>query len=444
MSQLNTIVQDHSKPEILLQKLIRFNTVNPPGNESECIRFIYSILKQAGIEVVILGKKPERLNLVARLKGQGVKPPLLMYGHADVVTAQYQEWYYPPFGGIINNDCVWGRGALDMKGALAMMICSILRAKSEGYVPLGDIILCIVGDEEDSGAYGAKYIVENHAYLFDNVHYAIGEIGGFSMKIAGKKFYPIMVSEKQRCGIKCTISGHGGHGSLPIRNDAMAKLGGLLTVLNKKRLPVHITPAVKMMIEALAANISFPTDIMIKGLLNPLLADRILDIMGYKGRVFEAVLHNTVNGTIVQGGDKINVIPGQIELCLDGRILPGIDLEEFLEELHHIIGKDIKYEVLFFEKGPDKIDMGLFHTLSHILREEDDEGISIPFVVSGVTDARFFAGLGIQTYGFTPMILPDDIDFSRLIHSANERIPIAALKFGTESIYKLIKRYGYE
>ncbi len=194
-----------------------------------------------------------------------------------------------------------------------------------------------------------------------------------------------------------------------------------------------------------AANMSFfPTGIMIKALLNPLLTDHMLDIMGDKGRAFDAVLHNTVNETIVQGGDKINVIPGQIELYFDVRILPGIDLEEFLEELYHIIGKDIKCEVLFFEKGPDKIDMGLFHTLSQILKEEDDEGISIPFVVSGVTDARFFAGLGIQTYGFTPMILSDNIDFSRLIHSANERIPIAALKFGTESIYKLIKRYGYE
>lgn len=441
MSYSNNILFDYPEPEVLLQNLIRFNTTNPPGNEAECIKYIYNLLKDAGIEVVILSENPERLNLVARLKGQGIKPPLLMYGHADVVTTEHQEWDYPPFEGILADDCVWGRGALDMKGALSMMICAILRTKSEGFVPLGDIILCIVSDEEADGTYGGKYIVENHAHIFKDVKHAIGEIGGFTMRIGGKKFYPIMVSEKQRCGIKAVIKGQGGHGSLPLKNGTMSKLGSILDILNKKRLPVHVTPPTRMMINALASNMPFTSGIITKALLNPAVTDRVLDIMGDKGRVFDAVLHNIVNATIVHGGNKINVIPSQVELNFDVRILPGIRLETLLDELQQLLGTDVKLDVLFFEKGPDKIDMSLFDTLSQIIKEEDKEGIPIPFIVSGVTDARFFSRLGIQTYGFTPMILPEDIDFSKLIHSSNERIPVAALKFGTESIYKLIKRY---
>jgi acetylornithine deacetylase/succinyl-diaminopimelate desuccinylase-like protein len=441
MSLSTNINLEDSKPEVLLQKLIRFKTINPPGNEADCIKFVYNLLKEAGLEVVLLCDKPERLNLVARLKGQGTKPPLLMYGHVDVVTTEYQDWEYPPFEGILADECIWGRGALDMKGALSMMICAILRAKEENFVPQGDVILCLVSDEEDGGEYGAKYIVENHKDLFDGVKYAIGEIGGFTMRIGGKRFYPIMVSEKQRCGIKVVIKGEGGHGSLPMRDGAMAKIGNIINTLNKKRLPVHITPPVKMMIEALASNMSFAPGMAMKALLKPAMTDFLLTRMGHQGRIFDSVLHNTVNATIVQGGNKINVIPSEIELSFDVRMLPGVQLEELLEELQTLVGNDVKLEVLFYDKGPEKIDLGLFNTLAQIIKEEDHEGIPIPFVVSGVTDARFFSKLGIQTYGFTPMILPEGIDFSKLIHNSNERIPVNALRFGAESIYKLITRF---
>lgn len=442
MSYTNKFSKDALTPEILLQKLIRFDTTNPPGNEADCIKYVYNLLTDAGIEAKILYDKPERLNLVARLKGQGIKPPLLMYGHVDVVTIEHQDWDYPPFEAALADDCIWGRGALDMKGALSMMICAILKAKSENYVPMGDIILCLVSDEEADGDYGAKYIVENHKDLFKDVKYAIGEIGGFTMMIGGKKFYPIMVSEKQRCGIKATIDGQGGHGSLPIKDGTTARLGEILNILNRQRLPVHITPPVKMMIEALAENMSFPHKIAMKSLLNPAMTNKVLDLMGSNGRVFDAILHNTANATILRGGNKINVIPSKIELNFDIRILPGLHVKDVLEELQNLIGKDIDLEVLFYDKGSTEIDMGLFNTLSQIIKEEEKDGIPIPFVVSGVTDARFFSRLGIQTYGFTPMLLPQNIDFSKLIHNANERIPVKALEFGTESILKLIKTYA--
>lgn len=432
---------DYIKTEELLQKLIRFNTTNPPGNEAECIMYIHELLKKAGIDSVILVDKDERLNLLARLKGNGSKPPFLMYGHVDVVTAANQIWVHPPFEGIIEDGCIWGRGALDMKGAVVMMISAIMRAKSEGFVPLGDIVLCIVSDEENDGIHGAKYVVDNYPDLFKNIKYAIGEIGGFTMPIGGKRFYPIMVAEKQRCGIRAVIKGEGGHGSMPMKGGAMAKLGEFLVKLNKTRLPVHITPAARLMLEALSSNLSFPANGVLKLLLNPTMTDKVLDLMGDKGRLFDPVLHNTVNATIVNGGEKINVIPGKINLDFDGRILPGFPPEAILDELSKLLGKDMEFQLLFYDKGPDKIDMGMFKELSSILKEGDKKAIPIPFIVGGVTDARFFSKLGIQTYGFTPMILPDNMDFSKLIHNANERIPVEALHFGTELIYKLITRY---
>lgn len=430
------------KPEILLQELIRFNTTNPPGNEAECIRYIDNLLRNAGIETTLLhGDDSQRLNLIARISGQGSEPPLLMYGHADVVTAEGQQWKYPPFEGVLAEGCVWGRGALDMKGALAMMICAMLKLKSEGIVPQGDIVLCIVSDEEDGGVNGAKYLVENHPEFFDGVRHAIGEIGGFTMGISGKKFYPIMVSEKQRCVIKATIKGQGGHGSLPARDGAMAGLGALLCKLNKQRLPVHVTPPVKLMLDALSSKLPFPAGTMLGMLRNQSMTDRILDMMGGKGRVFDPILHNTVNATIVKGGSKINVIPSELEVYFDGRILPGYKPQDIMMELGEIAGSDIELELLSYDRGPEKLDMSLFETLSQIIREEEKDGLPIPFVVSGVTDARFFARLGIQTYGFTPMLLKNDLDFSRLLHNADERVPVDALVFGVEAIYKLITRY---
>ncbi|WP_372999839.1 M20/M25/M40 family metallo-hydrolase [Lutispora sp.] len=432
---------DWMKIEELLQRLIRFDTTNPPGNEGKCIMFIHQLLEEAGIESMILGEKEDRLNLFARLRGKGTKPPFLMYGHVDVVTTAHQSWDYSPFEGMIEEGCIWGRGALDMKGAVAMMIWAMVHMKHEGIVPSGDIVLCLVCDEEDAGLYGAKYVVEGYRELFKDIRYAIGEIGGFTMHINGKRFYPIMVAEKQRCGIRAVIKGQGGHGSMPAKAGAMAKLGRILTKLDKSRLPVHITPPGKMMFEALASNLSFPTSKIIKSLLNPRFTDRVLDIMGDKGRVFDPLLHNTVNATIVRGGEKINVIPGEVVLDFDGRILPGFSSESILIELENILGKDADLELLFYDKGPDKVDMTMFEDLGAILKEGDNDAIPIPFVVSGVTDARFFSRLGIQTYGFTPMMLPDDIDFSKLIHNANERIPVEALYFGSESIFKLISRY---
>ncbi|HEV2403971.1 MAG TPA: M20/M25/M40 family metallo-hydrolase, partial [Ktedonobacterales bacterium] len=238
----------HERPAELLQALLRFDTTNPPGTEAECIHYIAELLMEADIEHYILGREPGRPNVVARLPGRGVAPPLLLYGHVDVVTTAHQDWTHDPFSGDIADGFVWGRGALDMKGGVAMMLAALLRMRASGEPPPGDVIFAAVCDEEYSGYYGAQYLVEEHANLFANVRYALGEFGGFTSYIGGRIFYPIMVGEKQSCQMRATVRGPGGHGSLTMRGGATARLARFLTTLDKHGLPPHVTTVSRMMI----------------------------------------------------------------------------------------------------------------------------------------------------------------------------------------------------
>jgi acetylornithine deacetylase/succinyl-diaminopimelate desuccinylase-like protein len=180
----------------------------------------------------------------------------------------------------------------------------------------------------------------------------------------------------------------------------------------------------------------------LRSLLRPRLTDRMLPLLGTNGRLFEPMLRNTVNATIVRGGEKINVVPSVVELELDGRALPGFGPDELIDELRALVGADVELELLRHDPGPPEPDLGLFETLAGILRELDPEGIPVPLLQVGVTDARFFAPLGIQTYGFLPLRLPADFAFTSLIHAADERVPAAAIEFGAEAVYRAIQRYG--
>jgi len=431
----------YERPVELLQNLIRFDTTNPPGNEGKCIAYIYDLLKDAGFQPNVLAKQANRPNLIARLRGRGSAPPLLLYGHVDVVTTANQKWTYPPFEARIVDGCVWGRGAIDMKSGVAMMLAALLRAKEEEFEPAGDILFLALSDEEALGTYGAKFLVEEHPEQFEGIRYALGEFGGATVYMAGQKCYPIQVSEKQVCWLKITIRGSAGHASKPVRGEAMAKLAEMLRKLDRSRLPVHITPAASLMIQALASTLSFPENLVLRQVLNPALTDRILGLLGPVGENLEPLFHNTVNATIVQGGEKINVIPSEIEVQLDGRLLPGFTPQDMFAELREVIGDEIELEVLQYDPMDSEPDMGYFDTLGEILREADPGGVPIPLLLPAVTDARFFSQLGIQTYGYTPMNLPKDFDFFGLAHAEDERIPVEAVEFGTNAIYEAIKRY---
>ncbi|MDD5722537.1 MAG: M20/M25/M40 family metallo-hydrolase [Syntrophales bacterium] len=432
----------YQRPVELLQRLIRFDTTNPPGAEAQCISFIKGVLDDAGVETAIFAHTPERPNLVARLHGQGSAPPLLLYGHVDVVTTENQKWQHPPFAGVIEDGFVWGRGTLDMKGGVVMMLVAFLRAKAERIALPGDIILTIVSDEELFGDFGARFLVENHADLFEGVRYAVGECGGFSFHVGNRRFYPIMVAEKQRCSVRATVRGQGGHGSMPVHGGAMARLSQVLRRLDRHRLPVHVTPTARVMIDTIARALGGMTGPILGYLKNPGLTDVILNLLGERGHIFDPMLHNTVSPTILHGSTSINVIPSEVSVDLDGRILPGFSPDDLIAELNKIVGSDVELEVIRHNPGPPEPDMGLFSTLSGVLREIDPEGVPVPFLLSASTDGHHFSRLGIQTYGFLPMQLPEDFSFIRTIHAADERVPVEALSFGTDAIYKLLQRFG--
>jgi acetylornithine deacetylase/succinyl-diaminopimelate desuccinylase-like protein len=426
-------------PVELLQTLVRFDTTNPPGNEAVCINYLDDIFKQAGFTTTVLGRTAERTNLITRLPGRGEAPPVVWQAHVDVVTTAEQTWQHPPFAADIVDGTLWGRGTLDDKGAAAMMTVALLRAKAEGITPPGDIIFTALADEEAGADYGAKFLVEQHPEQFEGARFAIGEGGGISIKMGGKKFYVIMLAEKQLCAVQITLRGRAGHGSVPLRGQAMAKLARVLRILDRKRLPVHVTPTVQQMIAGISDALPFPQNLVLRQLLNPALTDRVLDLLGDKGEQLNAGLHNTASPTIVRGGEKINVIPGEITLDLDGRLLPGFGPDDMVRELRTLLGDGIDIAVTNYEPGPQPADMERFAVLADIVREADPEGIPVPYLVSGVTDARHFAKLGIQSYGFIPMQIPDEL--IKTIHAADERIPVASIEWGTQVLLETLKRF---
>jgi acetylornithine deacetylase/succinyl-diaminopimelate desuccinylase-like protein len=302
-------------------------------------------------------------------------------------------------------------------------------------------MLAILSDEEGGGDYGAKYLVETHPQLFKGIRYALGEFGGFRLYMGNKKLYPIMVAEKQLCWMKAYVRGPGGHGASPMRGGTMAKLARVLQQLDRRRLPVHITPPARQMIKSMASALSFPQNLILRQILKPRLTDLILRLLGTRGQGLQPLFHNTVNATIVRGGDKINVVPSEIALELDGRLLPGFKPEDMIAELRRLIGDDVELEVVRHDPGPAEPDMGFFDTLAGILREADPGAVPIPMFMPGVTDGRFFSRLGIQTYGFTPMNLPPGLELLQKAHAADECITVEALDFGANAIYKALQRY---
>jgi acetylornithine deacetylase/succinyl-diaminopimelate desuccinylase-like protein len=428
------------RPTELLQRLLRFDTTNPPGNELECITWIRELLEQQGCEVRIFAAEPERPNLIARIEGDGNSAPLLLQGHVDVVAAK-GAWRHPPFAGEIADGYLWGRGALDMKGGVAMMLAAFMRCKASGRTPPGDVILCLMADEEAGSDLGAEFLVSEHPELFANVRYAIGEFGGVNMQVGGRSFYPIMVAEKHLCWTRATIRGRAGHGSMPIRGDAMGQLGRLLHALDRRRLPVHVTPVVRSMVAEIAAELPRVLATPLRGLLVPTLTDKLLDLLGEKARTFDPLLHNTASVTIVHGGEKINVIPGEVSLEIDCRLLPGQRPQDVFAEIRAHTGVEVDFEILRHDPVAADPDLAMFDTLAGVLGELDPAGKPVPLLLPGVTDGRFFARLGIQTYGFLPMQLPPEMKFMELIHAADERLPEDAMQFGTNAIERVLARF---
>ncbi len=423
----------------LLRDLIRFDTTNPPGNEETCVAFVEALLHEHDIESERYEKVPGRPNLIARHAGSNGGPPLVLYGHVDVVTTAGQRWARPPFAAELHDGFVWGRGALDMKSGVAMCIAAFVAAHASGSpTPL---LLVILSDEENGGDVGARFLAEERPEVFSGAKHALGEFGGATQWIAGKPFYPIQVAEKQMCWMRAHVRGTGGHGALGVKGGAMRKLGDILRTLDRKQPPVHITPIVRDWFGQMADALPRPQAIMLRRLLDPKTADLAARALGPRGRQLSRVIRNTVSPTIVHGGDKINVIPSEIELQLDGRILPGQTPNDLIRELHDLVGDEVEFEVLRHDPGPPDPDLSFYEPLAQIIRELDPGSVPVPMLQAGVTDARFLSRAGVQTYGYLPLKLPEDFEPFPLIHNADERVPAAALAFGVEAITQAIARY---
>jgi acetylornithine deacetylase/succinyl-diaminopimelate desuccinylase-like protein len=325
-----------------------------------------------------------------------------------------------------------------MKGGVAMCVRAFLDAVERDVdTPL---VLLVLSDEENGGDMGAMFIADEQPQVLGGAKHALGEFGGASQVIGGRRFYPIQVAEKQICWLRMTVRGPGGHGALGVRRGAMRKLGDILRTLDRKQPPVHIVPLVHEWFETMAAHLPRPQAIAMRRLLDPRTADLAVRAIGKPA--LGRVIRNTVSPTILRGGEKINVIPSEVELQLDGRILPGQTPDDLMREVHDLVGRDgVELELVRHDPGPPEPDLSQFELLAATIRELDPAGVPVPMLQAGVTDARHLSRARVQTYGFLPLRLPDDFEFTPLIHAADERVPADALQFGVDAIARVIDGY---
>ena len=421
-----------------MKKLITFKTVNPPGNEKECIDYINQLLIDHGLKPKYYSKDKNRPNLILRYKGKNSNNPLLLYGHIDVYAANEKDWKYPPFEGIEKEGYIWGRGAVDMKSIVAIFICAILHLKTNNIIPENDIILAVLSDEEQYGIFGAKYLVHEHPKIFKDVKYAISETGGISLFFRKKKYYPIQISEKNHCFLEIIIKGKGGHSMIiPDKENVVLKTCKIIKQLYKIKLPIHKLKENQITFKILFKH-SFP---ILKYILK---LPFIFNLLIRKNIILKKFFCNSFSITKIKSDNEFNTIPDEIKLYLDCRLLPGIKPEYFLKEISRVISKyDIETNIIDFVDNPidNKFDNNFYNILDNIITELDPDGIPTPIMSVASSDASYFSEIGIRTYGFTPLNCPEDFVFFKNIHGSNERIPADALEGGLQGIIKLIKYY---
>ena len=428
----------------LCQTLLRIDTTNPPGAERAAAEVVADELRQAGFEPRYLESAPERANVVARLKGTGEKPPLLLTAHLDVVEAEASAWKHPPFSGLIADGCLWGRGAIDMKNMAAMCVAIMTRLAREKVTLKRDLIFAAVADEEAGCDHGSKFLVETHPDLV-RAEYAIGESGGYTVHLGKAVFYPIQVAEKGICWVRARVRGEPGHGSMPRDDSAVIKLADAIARLGQTPLPVHITPYIRDFVEGLASRQPGPLRPLLRRLLHPAIAPHILRRLPDRtlARSFGALLSNTASPTILRAGSKVNVIPGYAEAEIDGRTLPGQTEADFLRELSAVLGPEVALEVV--RSAPptttDPVDSPLFDQIRASILAVEPDATVVPYMIPGFTDAKYFTLLGAKWYGFSPVKMPKDIRFADLFHGHNERVPVDGLAWGTNVLFDVVRRF---
>jgi acetylornithine deacetylase/succinyl-diaminopimelate desuccinylase-like protein len=431
----------------LLATLLRFDTTNPPGQEAECVAFLADHLRGVGVEPQVLSPAPGRANLVARLPGgDGAEAPLLLNGHVDVVAAEADRWRHPPFAGEIHDGALWGRGAVDMKQMVAMSVAVVGLLARLGVPLRRELKLAAVADEEAGCAAGSAWLVDHHPDAVRAGH-ALGEVGGATLYLGGRPFYPVQVAEKGIAWLRATATGATGHGSIPRDDNAVVRLSEFLARVGRRRLPLHPSPEVRRFLDALGGLQGRAGRAAIPLLLRPRLSELVLR-RGVRDpgmvRLLSALLRNTASPTVVHAGAKVNVIPGRAEAELDGRIAVGSSEAELLAELRALAGPGIELDLLAPSRPPTTSppDGELFDTVAAVVAEHHPEATAVPTVTPGFTDAKFWSRLGTACYGFAPIRLePGDPDFAAMFHGDDERVPVAGLKAGLRMLADVVARH---
>ena len=425
-----------------LKALVAFDTTNPPGNEMPAARYLEGVLKQEGLEPVVIESAPQRGNVVARLKGDGSEKPLLLLSHLDVVPAEEEHWDLPPFAAEEKDGYLYGRGTVDMKQMTAMSLMAILAAKRKGLQLKRDIIFAAVADEEAGGKFGAAYLVEHHPELIE-AEYALGEMGGFRINVRGHSFFLVQVAERGCAWCRATFRGEPGHASIPDPDSAVNQMARAIVRLEKKGLPLHATDPVRNFIELVSAKQKKHVRAAMKGLLKSLTSKLALSGMDKdQARLFYAQLHSTATPTMINAGQKTNVIPSSAQVELDGRVLPGQTWEDFKKELQNALGKEAEIELIqWMDPLVYSADTPLFDIIRRVLNDREPEVEVVPYLLTAYTDAKHLDKLGVITYGFSPMNNAETENFSKLAHGHNERIGLEAFSWGVDVLCEVVERF---
>jgi acetylornithine deacetylase/succinyl-diaminopimelate desuccinylase-like protein len=356
--------------------------------------------------------------------------PLLLHGHLDVVPAAAEDWQVDPFAGEIRDGYLWGRGAVDMKDFDAMLLAVVRHRQRTGRVPERPVRLVFTADEEAGGHAGAQFLVEEHRDELEGCTEAVGEVGGFSTTVRGRRLYLIEAAEKGMAWLRLTARGTAGHGSMLNPDNAVARLTAAVARIGAYEWPVRLTPTMEVLLATVADLAG--TEV------TPDNAEDLVQEFGGATRMLGAVISNTCQPTMLQAGYKVNVVPTEATAYVDGRFLPGYE-QEFLDTLDELVGEGITVDALSHQQPWETpYDGTLVASMERSILAEDPDGVVAPYLMSGGTDAKHFRSLGVRAYGFAPLRLPDDLDFTALFHGVDERVPTDALEFGARVLDRFL------
>ena len=435
---IETSEQGLSETVRIARDLIRFDTTNRGGGDAEPERpaadYVAAYLSELGLDPQIYESAPGRASVVARVPGSDASlPALVLHGHLDVVPADAANWSVDPFAGTIKDGMLWGRGAVDMKDMDAMILTAIAELLRTGERPRREVILAFFADEENGGVYGAQHLVANHPELFDGAATAVSEVGGYSIDIEGTRAYLIQTGEKSLDWIRLRARGTAAHGSRVWSDNAVTRLAEAIATLGRHEWPLLLCDTTRELVDAIAEILGEdPTEV------GP---EELVLRLGKSGGFIQASLRNTSNPTVLSAGYKHNVIPDTAEALVDVRAIPT-ERDGILAEVQRIVGDDIEIEIVHSDIGLEVPFSGeLIEAMTASLHREDPDARVLPYLLSGGTDNKSLARLGITGYGFAPLRLPADLDFPGMFHGVDERVPLDALDFGHRVLVDLLRTY---